>query len=239
MKLAPLALGVALGVASLSSCATPSDPAYPGVSATSSALAAPVAAPLRAPAPASRVVHVASVHDGDTFTDSAGVKYRVLVEDSCELGTPGGTRAQTQARQLLNGKDVTVSPIGKRSYDRELAYVTLPDGRDFADVMLEADHTAVYAGRNDASAGKVAEGRTHDANGRTCGTAVKATTTTKAKPAIAKTKAAARTPEPGDADYVSANDPLAAQRDPWVSGQVAWTDCIATKTTAQCRKELN
>jgi endonuclease YncB( thermonuclease family) len=187
----------------LAACANA--PVAPAPTLAETTTAPPVAAPIHAPAPVGRVVHVASVHDGDTFTDTAGVKYRVLVEDSCEIGTPGGARAQAEARQLLTGQDVTVTPIGKRSYDRELAYVTLPDGRDFADVMLEADHTAVYAGRNDASAAKVAEGRAHDANGRTCGTAAKTTTTTKARPAVAKTTSPKRTTD-----------------DPWVAGQREW-----------------
>lgn len=116
------------------------------------------------------VVTVASVYDGDTFTDTAGAKYRVLVIDSCEMGTPGGLRARTEARALLLGKTVTVTaePGHEREPDRNgrrgrnLVYVTLGDRDDFGERMVMADHTAVYRGRHDAHPDRVAIARLFD-----------------------------------------------------------------------------
>lgn len=148
----------------------------PAVPDTTHVIVTPVP---RAPAPAPASVsasplatrtHVTSVHDGDTFTITTGDKVRVLVMDSCEIGTGGGARARDEAKALLSGKDVTLTRDGpsRDRYGRLLRRVTLPDGRDFADVMLEADHTALYAGHQDASPAAVAEGKAHDANGRRC-----------------------------------------------------------------------
>lgn len=152
-------------------------PAPPAAPAPTPPTAVPVvAAPIAPAAPAEPVGDtetVTRVVDGDTFLVPSG-KVRVLVMDSCESGTPGGTRATAQANQLLAGQTVTLTAEPGHdhdSYGRMLRYVTLADGRDYADTMLEADHTAVYAGDNDASAAKVADGYAHDPNGRTCGTA--------------------------------------------------------------------
>jgi endonuclease YncB( thermonuclease family) len=116
--------------------------------------------PVRSTAPldTGRLVTVASVYDGDTFTDSTRVKYRVLVIDSCEMDTPGGTRARTEARSLLLGKLVRVSTEPGHEHDRSgrrLVYVTLPNGEDFGELMATADHTAVYGGRHDAHPDRV------------------------------------------------------------------------------------
>ncbi len=109
--------------------------------------------------------------DGDTFEVAGGRTVRVLGIDSCEAGTDGGERATSAARAGLSGATVTLTrePGADRDrYDRELRYVATAGGGDFGEYMVAGDHTAVYAGRNDASAAYVARLRSLDTNARTC-----------------------------------------------------------------------
>lgn len=104
-------------------------------------------------------VVVQRVIDGDTFVTTDGDKVRVLGIDSCERSTAAGPRATAEAETLIARQSVVLTPepgVDRDYYKRELRYVTLPDGRDFADVMVRADHTSVYAGKNDASSTRVA-----------------------------------------------------------------------------------
>ena len=104
--------------------------------------------------PPEEPTRVSRVMDGDTFELTTGHKIRVLGINSCESDTPGGVRAKNDARQLLpiNG-EVTLEWEGntdKDRYGRHLRYVLLPDGRDFAQVMVVKNHTEAYKG-GDAS----------------------------------------------------------------------------------------
>jgi endonuclease YncB( thermonuclease family) len=119
-------------------------------------------------------VVVGSVYDGDTFTLTDGRKIRPLVLDSCEMDTPGGLRARTDARALLQGRTVVLTRgrVDRDYFQRHLRYVGIPqpDGtvRDFANTMLEQSHTGIYAGRSDASPSRLAAGRLADRDGRDC-----------------------------------------------------------------------
>ncbi len=129
-------------------------------------------APVEAPRPGAAVT-VTRVIDGDTFALPDGARVRVLGIDSCETSTPAGPRATTEARRLLAAGAVVLRAepgTDRDRYGRLLRYVRLPDGRDFGTVMVAATHTAVYAGRGDASAAYTRALRAADGNGRTCGT---------------------------------------------------------------------
>jgi micrococcal nuclease len=142
---------------------------------------------------------VTRVIDGDTFVISGGTEVRVLGIDSCEAGTPGGTRATEAARAALMGRSVRLTPqagVDLDRYRRELRYVSTPDG-DFAEMMVRADHTAIYAkGHNDASPAVQARLRSLDGNGRTCGTPSADTSTTSRRPLAVGTPKPAPKPRP-------------------------------------------
>jgi len=113
---------------------------------------------------------VTKVIDGDTFDIDTGQRIRVLGIDSCEMSTAGGPRAKETAELLLsNGVSLRSEPGSpdKDRYGRLLRYV-LVTGGDFGEQMVTYDHTAVYAGHNDASASYVDNLRSLDSNGRNC-----------------------------------------------------------------------
>ena len=116
-------------------------------------------------------VTVDRVIDGDTFV-AGGQKVRVLGIDSCESNTYGGKQATDMAKTMLEGQQVvlrTEPGVDRDKYGRELRYVAMSvSGSDFGDYMVSYDHTAVYAGKNEASAAYVAKLRADDDNGRTC-----------------------------------------------------------------------
>jgi len=104
-------------------------------------------------------LEVLEVIDGDTLAVSAStgrVKVRVIGIDAPEiphpdqLGEPFGTEAATRSRELLRGKTVRVEydPDPMRDqwdhYGRLLAYIQLPDGRDFGQVIVEEGLARVY-----------------------------------------------------------------------------------------------
>jgi endonuclease YncB( thermonuclease family) len=96
---------------------------------------------------------VIRVIDGDTIEGDNGRKIRVLGIDSCKNDTLGGKRATEQANRILAGKIVTVEKEGTVENDRfgrELRYVILPSGEDYAALMVVEDHTEAYKG-GDAS----------------------------------------------------------------------------------------
>lgn len=122
---------------------------------------------------------VTRVIDGDTFVVAGGTEVRVLGIDSCEAPTAGGKRATRAAEDAILGQAVrlTTEPgVDRDRYGRQLRYVSYSGG-DFAEMMVRADHTAIYTkGRNDASAAVQARLRSLDGNGRTCGAAATSTT---------------------------------------------------------------
>jgi micrococcal nuclease len=163
---------------------------------------------------------VTRVIDGDTFVVTGGAEVRVLGIDSCEAGTPGGTRATQAARAALLGRSVRLTPqagVDLDRYRRELRYVSYPGG-DFAEMMVRADHTAVYTkGHNDASAAVQARLRGLDANGRTCGAPGGDTTPTNRRPL------AVGTPKPAPKPH-----PAVAAPAPAVSG-ASYANCTAAR----------
>jgi endonuclease YncB( thermonuclease family) len=145
---------------------------------------------------------VSRVIDGDTFVITGGVEVRVLGIDSCEAGTPGGTRATQAARAALLGRSVRLTSqpgVDLDRYGRELRYISTADG-DFAEMMVRADHTAIYSkGHNDASPAVQARLRSLDGNGRTCGTPGADTTTATRRPPAVGTPKPAPKPRPAGA----------------------------------------
>lgn len=109
-----------------------------------------------APPPALTVNHVA---DGDTVGLSDGRKIRVLGIDTPESVKPNapvdcyGLEASAFAKATLLGQRITVTgdPTQDRAdrYGRELAYLTLPDGRDYSIAAAEAGmaRSYIYNGR--------------------------------------------------------------------------------------------
>lgn len=91
---------------------------------------------------------VLSVHDGDTCTLSVNLGFGVTVTYPCrifginapELSTAAGKVARDFAQTLLHPGDVvSVLSHGWDKYaPRFDGAITLPDGRDFATVMLQA-----------------------------------------------------------------------------------------------------
>ncbi|MGB6231142.1 MAG: thermonuclease family protein [Litorimonas sp.] len=96
-------------------------------------------------------VVVSSLRDGDTFN----IQGELFGEDAVRIeniDTPEvrsaqcnrekllGREAKGYARALLEGQTVTVTTTGRKSFDRVVGRVTLPDGRDFGRVMIEAGY---------------------------------------------------------------------------------------------------
>ncbi|HEY2192013.1 MAG TPA: excalibur calcium-binding domain-containing protein [Actinomycetospora sp.] len=124
--------------------------------------------------------------------------------DSCEAGTSGGTRA-AEAAVLGQPVRLTAQPgVDLDRYGRELLYVSYAGG-DFAEMMVRADHTALYTkGHNDASSAVQARLRALDTNGRTCGAPSTGGTTTTRRPA-----AAVGTPKPAPRPRLAVAAPAA------------------------------
>lgn len=104
-----------------------------------------------------RSVQVVRVVDGDTVIvdlDGAREYIRVIGLNTPETvapGTPvqcGGPEASAQAHALMDGQRVTLetdpSQDTRDRYDRLLAYVYLPDGRDFSAVMISGGYGQEY-----------------------------------------------------------------------------------------------
>lgn len=106
---------------------------------------------------------VTEVTDGDTILVSDGTEFisvRVIGIDAPEtVYAPGGpecfnTDATLEADRLLAGQTVTLSSDPTQDlfdqYNRLLAYITLPDGRDFGEVMVEGGYAEEYTYRGRA-----------------------------------------------------------------------------------------
>ena len=114
---------------------------------------------LRLAPPDNALYEVLEVVDGDTLaidTETGPLKVRVIGIDTPETVhpfepiEPFGPEASERAKQLLEGKkvkieydpDPTHDTWGK--YGRLLAYIQLPDGRDFGLVMIEEGMAKAY-----------------------------------------------------------------------------------------------
>lgn len=93
---------------------------------------------------------VVSVVDGDTVhlildlgwhISYGPARARISRINAPELSTPDGVVARDFAAGLLPaGLRVTFASHSLDKYGRPLGAITLPDGRDFAQVMLDAGH---------------------------------------------------------------------------------------------------
>jgi micrococcal nuclease len=73
--------------------------------------------------PESETIRVASVHDGDTFTSTAGEKFRLSGIDCPEIGQEYGFEAHYFTDRAIRGKDVRVARYGRDTYGRTIADV--------------------------------------------------------------------------------------------------------------------
>lgn len=78
---------------------------------------------------------VTRVRDGDTIVVGL-IPIRIANLDCAESGTFAGETAISRAKQLVAGATLTCQLEGRRSYDREVGLCTLPDGRDFGEVLI-------------------------------------------------------------------------------------------------------
>lgn len=99
---------------------------------------------------------VVSVHDGDTLTLDVDLGFYVRVRQACrvlgvnaaELGTDSGRAARDFLRKLLPaGTALQVTSVHADKYGGRFdGLVLLPNGRDLADVLVEAGHAARWDG---------------------------------------------------------------------------------------------
>lgn len=87
--------------------------------------------------PGRLIDQVTRVRDGDTIVVGL-VPVRIANLDCAESGTYQGELATQLARKLTSGATMTCELEGRRSYDREVGVCSLPDGRDFGEVLIAA-----------------------------------------------------------------------------------------------------
>lgn len=78
---------------------------------------------------------VTHIRDGDTI-EVSNVPIRFGSLDCAERGTRGGRIATARMIDLVQGKRLTCSLNGRKSYDRHIGSCSLPDGRDVAAVLI-------------------------------------------------------------------------------------------------------
>lgn len=121
------------------------------------AAACTIAAPVNQPDQSLGLVSVIRVVDGDTAHVSeknVDVTVRILGIDTPETVDPRkpvqcyGPEASALAHQLLDGQTVTLQADPNQDlvdkYNRRLAYIILPDGRNYSDVMVSAGAARYY-----------------------------------------------------------------------------------------------
>ena len=101
---------------------------------------------------------ITSVYDGDTCRADIDLGFGVILRnqslriygiDTPELSTKEGIDAREFARSLLPaGTKVVITTLkdAKEKYGRYLAKIVLPDGSDFATVMVTSGHAKSYLG---------------------------------------------------------------------------------------------
>lgn len=107
---------------------------------------------------------IVEIHDGDTLTADVDLGFRVWHNaahlrlagvSARELSMPGGPEAREHLVGLLPPQSmVTIrsfkadkDPADDMSFDRYVAVVTLPDGRDLAELLVQAGWAAPWNGR--------------------------------------------------------------------------------------------
>jgi micrococcal nuclease len=220
VRIVALVVGAVVAVLLLAGCVPESSSrSLPTSGGGAAGVASPVADTAGAGGGDTTGAMVTRVIDGDTFVVDGGTEVRVLGIDSCEAPTVGGRKATRAAEDAILGQSVrlTTEPgVDLDRYGRQLRYVSYSGG-DFAEMMVRADHTAIYSkGRNDASSAVQARLRGLDGNGRTCGGA--ATSTKQAAPVVGnpspkpqpKPKPQSQAPKPAPRPVAAAPKPAAA-----------------------------
>ncbi len=67
---------------------------------------------------------VAKVLDGDTFETASGKRVRLANVNAPEIGKPGADEATAKLRELIDGKNIYIDPVGT-SYGRVVANITV------------------------------------------------------------------------------------------------------------------
>lgn len=92
---------------------------------------------------------VLSVQDGDTITLLSGKtglqKVRVYGIDCPESRQQGGMEATAFTQGMVFLEEVSLTVMDKDQYGREVALVTLPDGRTLNEELVREGHAWVYA----------------------------------------------------------------------------------------------
>ncbi len=79
------------------------------------------------------MIKVTKVLDGDTFEIETGQRVRLANVNAPEVGKPGADEATAKLRELVDGKNVRIDPVGT-SYGRVVANVTV-DGESVNSTM--------------------------------------------------------------------------------------------------------
>lgn len=238
---ATAALGaLVLGGCSPTEASRPLSTAAPTTTPAESQAAASAFPDGAASVPSATTTTVTRVIDGDTFEVTGAVKVRVLGIDSCESSTPGGARATGAARAAILGQPVglTAQPgVDVDRHGRQLRYVSYAGG-DFAEMMVRADHTAVYAkGRSDASSAVQARLRSLDAKGRSCGAPASRTATrhpalvgVESSPSATPKPKPSPKPRPAGVAASRHGAPSAPRHVPGAQGAASYANCSAART---------
>jgi endonuclease YncB( thermonuclease family) len=97
--------------------------------------------PVSAQPPAAFTARVVAVGDGDTLAARANgesIRIRIAGIDAPELHQAYGQRARAFASELALDRSISVRVRDRDRYDRLVADVTLPDGRDLGEELLRA-----------------------------------------------------------------------------------------------------
>lgn len=97
--------------------------------------------------------HILKVIDGDTFdallkflSFEFKVRIRLYGFDSPEKSTNEGKKAKQKVIELIEGKDVIVIEVGIEKYGRALASITMEDGTDLTEYLIEQKIGVEYHG---------------------------------------------------------------------------------------------
>jgi micrococcal nuclease len=88
------------------------------------------------------------IFDGDSFlankSNGTEVEIRLFGIDAPERNQPWSRKSRDALRDLLQDTGFSVRTITIDTYERTIAVVTLPDGRQVNSAMVEAGHAWVY-----------------------------------------------------------------------------------------------
>jgi endonuclease YncB( thermonuclease family) len=97
---------------------------------------------------------VKSVYDGDTLTLTSGEKIRLACIDAPEMRNtakkkadkPAAIAARDYLTSLVKSAELKVERVQKDLYNRTVARVYTPDGKDVSLKMVESGHAVVFKG---------------------------------------------------------------------------------------------